>query len=264
MENKLSQRKTNLFIVLAGLFITNAIVAEIVGVKIFSAEKTFGFNPAQIHLLGDWVLDFDLTAGVLLWPVVFITTDLINEYFGKPGVKKISYLTAGLISYMFVILTVVTALAPADFWLDVNATDDKGAAFDIDFAFTKIFTQSIGIIVGSLFAFLLGQLIDSFIFQRLRKLTGSRYIWLRATGSTLISQFIDSYVVLGIAFKLFGTWSWLQLLSVGTLNYIYKFGIAILLTPLIYLAHHFIDRYLGKKDAESMADEATAKSQGFF
>ena len=264
MENSLTKRKTNLFIVLAGLFITNAIVAEIVGVKIFSAEKTFGFSPAQIPLFGDWKLDFDLTAGVLLWPVVFITTDLINEYFGKPGVKKISYLTAGLISYMFVILTIVTALAPANFWLDVNATDDAGAPFDIDFAFTKIFTQSIGIIIGSLFAFLLGQLVDSFIFQRLRKLTGSRYIWLRATGSTLISQFIDSYVVLGIAFKLFGTWSWLQLLSVGTLNYMYKFGVAILLTPIIYAAHHFIDRYLGKKDAAEMADEATAKSDGFF
>ena len=263
-QNPLHQKRTNLFILLSGIFITNAIIAEIIGVKIFSAEKTFGFEPAQIPLLGDWVLDFDLTAGVLLWPVVFITTDVINEYFGKPGVKKISYLTAGLILYMFFVLKIVTMLAPADFWLNINREGNAGNDFDIEFAFTKIFTQSIGIIIGSLVAFLIGQLVDSFVFQRLRKATGSRHVWMRATGSTLVSQFIDSFVVLGIAFKLFGNWSWLQLLSVGLLNYIYKFGVAILLTPVIYGAHALIDRYLGREHAEQMADEATEKSEGFF
>src|SRR5689334_12854291 len=92
------QKKNRLFIVLSGIFITNALVAEMIGVKIFSGELTLGLQPAQMNIFG-YVADFNLTAGVVIWPVVFITSDLINEYFGRPGVKRISYLTTGLIAY---------------------------------------------------------------------------------------------------------------------------------------------------------------------
>ena len=97
----MSDKRTNLFIILAGIFLTNAIVAEIIGVKIFSVEALLGVQPANIHLFGDFTLDFNLTAGVVIWPVVFITTDIINEYFGKDGVRKISILTAILIAFVF-------------------------------------------------------------------------------------------------------------------------------------------------------------------
>jgi uncharacterized PurR-regulated membrane protein YhhQ (DUF165 family) len=128
-------RKTNLFVLLAALFLTNAILAEIIGVKIFSGEKTLGFDPVQWTFFGEFVLDFNLTAGAVIWPIVFITTDLINEYFGKKGVRKISFITAGLIAYVFVVISLVTALAPADFWLEVNASQPDGSAFDINYAF---------------------------------------------------------------------------------------------------------------------------------
>jgi len=252
-------KKRNLFIVLSGIFITNALLAEMVGVKIFSAESTLGVPPASIKLLGDFVLDFNLTAGVMLWPVVFITTDIINEYFGKSGVKKISFLTAGLILYSFFMIYLVTLLAPAQFWLDVNPTDDQGNAFNISFAFNLIFRQGMGIIVGSLIAFLIGQLVDVYVFQKLRRFTGSKKIWLRATGSTLVSQLIDSFVVLWIAFVVFGNWSYEQFISVGIINYLYKFGVAILLTPILYIAHYIIDGYLGKELAKEMTDEASAQ-----
>jgi queuosine precursor transporter len=104
---------------------------------------------------------------------------------------------------------------------------------------------------------LLGQLIDVFVFQKLRKITGPKMIWLRATGSTLVSQFIDSFVVLGIAFYIFGNWSWAQVASVGIINYIYKFSVAILLTPVLYLGHYLIDNYLGKEVADQMTKEAS-------
>jgi len=263
-EATLQSKKNNLFLVLAGIFITNALLAEIVGVKIFSAENTVGLPPAQIKLFGEFVLDFNLTAGVILWPVVFITTDIINEYFGKKGVKKISYLTAGLIAFSFVVIYIITILPPAVFWLDINNTDGSGGTFNIDFAFKKIFRQGLGIIIGSLTAFLIGQLLDVFIFQKLRKYTGSKMIWLRATGSTLVSQFVDSFVVLGIAFYIFGNWSLSQVAAVGVINYIYKFVVAIVLTPLIYFAHNIIDSYLGKEDANLMAEEATKESNSFF
>jgi uncharacterized integral membrane protein (TIGR00697 family) len=251
-------RKTNLFIILSAIFLTNAILAEIIGVKIFSAEKTLGLNPANWSFFGEYILDFNLTAGVVIWPVVFITTDIINEYFGKKGVKKISFITAGLIAYVFLVISVVTVLAPADFWIDVNSQTPTGGGFDIDYAFNTIFRQGLGIIIGSLTAFLLGQLVDVFVFQKLRAVTGSRMIWLRATGSTLVSQFIDSFVVLGIAFYVFGNWSLSQIVAVGIINYTYKFAVAILLTPLLYLGHGLIDRYLGKDLAHEMMEEASS------
>lgn len=257
----MDQKRNKLFIVLAGIFITNALLAEIIGVKIFSFESTLGVNPAQLQILG-FTMDFNLTAGVILWPVVFITTDLINEYFGKPGVRFISYLTAALISFSFIMLFFTIQLPPAEWWLDANNKDQSGNAFNIDFAFSKIVGQGQRIIIGSLVAFLAAQLIDVFVFQKLRHLTGSKMLWLRATGSTLISQFIDSFVVLYIAFS--GIFSNQQIIAIGITNYIYKFAVAILLTPLIYLGHSLIDKYLGEKEAHQLVEDAARKSKGFF
>ncbi|MEB2780583.1 queuosine precursor transporter [Algoriphagus sp. C2-6-M1] len=257
MNKTQNSRKTNLFIILGSIFLTNAILAEIIGVKIFSAEKTLGFDPVNWTFFKEYLLDFNLTAGAIIWPVVFITTDIINEYFGKKGVKKISFITAGLIAYAFIVISLVTVLTPADFWLDVNATTPDGERFNISYAFNTIFRQGLGIIIGSLTAFLLGQLIDVYVFQKLRAITGENKIWLRATGSTLVSQFIDSFVVLGIAFYVFGNWSISQIIAVGIMNYLYKMTVAIILTPLLYLAHGIIDRYLGNELAEKMTVEAS-------
>ena len=191
-------KKTTLFIVLGSIFLTNAVLAELIGVKIFSLESLMGVEPAQINIL-DSFYDFNLTTGVILWPVVFITTDIINEYYGKDGVKKISYLTATMIVYMFVIITIATILPPANFWLELNNKSADGSYFNIDFAFTKIYSQGMGIIVASLFAFLVGQILDVTVFQYIRKRTSKDKIWLRATGSTLVSQLVDSFLVLFIA-----------------------------------------------------------------
>lgn len=251
-------KKTNLFIILSGIFLTNAILAEIIGVKIFSGEMAIGVTPVHWVFFGDYVLDFNLTAGAVIWPIVFITTDIINEYYGKKGVRKISFITAGFIGYVFIIILLVTQLPPADFWLEVNSVDKDGNPFNIDFAFNIIFRQGLGIIIGSLVAFLIGQLLDVYVFQKLRKLTGSKMIWLRATGSTLVSQFVDSFVVLGIAFYIFGNWSVEQVVAVGIVNYIYKFSVAIILTPLLYFGHALIDRYLGEELAKQLTDEAAS------
>ncbi len=263
MGTRNRKKKTYLFVVLSGIFLTNAILAELIGVKVFSAEASLGLQPAQLNLMG-YILDFNLTAGVVIWPIVFVTTDIINEYFGKDGVKKISFLTAGFIAYIFVIIYLVTLLTPANFWLEVNSPDHEGNPFNIDYAFTKIFRQGLAIIIGSLTAFLLGQLLDVFIFQRLRRITGSKMIWLRATGSTLASQLVDSFVVLFIAFYIFGAWDLSQVTAVASVNYIYKFVMAILLTPLLYLGHYLIDKYLGKELSQEMTQDAMNNSKRFF
>ncbi len=260
--NNAAGRKNLLFIVLTGFFLTNALLAEIIGVKIFSLEKTLALPPAQISLFSDIILDFNLTAGVLLWPVVFITTDLINEYYGYSAVKKVSILASVLIAYSFLAILITTELPPADFWLIVNKSADN-PDFDINVSYNRIFRQGLGIIIGSLTAFLTGQLIDAYVFQALKKITNSKKLWLRATGSTLLSQFIDSFVVLFVAFYLFGgesRWSLTQIASVGIINYIYKFIVAVLLTPVLYIIHHCFDNYLNIPD--NIARQHQKKSAG--
>ena len=259
MELTLEQKRNRIFIILSGIFITNALLAEIIGVKIFSGETTLGFAPAHLSIMG-FTMDFNLTAGALIWPVVFITTDLINEYFGKPGVKRISYLTALLISYAFLIIFLAIQLPPAAWW--IQSTDQAGNTVNMDIAFNEILGQGLRIIIGSLTAFLVGQLVDVFVFQKLKKSTGNKMLWLRATGSTLVSQLVDSFVVLFIAF--YGVFSTQQIIAIGITNYIYKFAVAILLTPLIYLGHSIIDKYLGKENAAFISSRATNDSKGFF
>ncbi|HET9486960.1 MAG TPA: queuosine precursor transporter [Chryseosolibacter sp.] len=259
MQLTLEQKRNRLFVILSGIFITNALLAEIIGVKIFSAESVVGLRPAQLNILG-FVMDFNLTAGALIWPVVFITTDLINEYFGKPGVKRISYLTALLILYAFLVIFMAIELPPAAWWAQL--TDGTGNVYNMDLAFNKVLGQGLRIIVGSLTAFLVAQLVDVFVFQKLRRLTGNRSLWLRATGSTLVSQIVDSFVVLFIAF--YGVFPTDQIMAIGITNYLYKFSVAILLTPVIYLGHYTIDQYLGKENAAKISEDAARNSQGFF
>lgn len=260
--NILKNRGIKLFIVLAGFFIANALIAELMGAKLFSLERTFGFDPVNFRFFGER-FSFNLTAGVLLWPVVFIMTDIINEYYGPKGVRFLSFLTIALIAFAFIVFSGAIALYPADFW---NANYYKGVP-DSNAAFSGIFGQSQAIIVASLIAFLIGQLLDVYIFHRIKRVTGEKGIWLRATGSTLVSQFIDSFVVLFVAFyvapRLAGNvtpWSFSLVMAICIGNYLYKFIIAVLLTPVIYLVHHLIELYLGKEEAATM--KAAAMGMG--
>ncbi len=261
MKHLVENKATRLFIVLGGFFIANALIAEFIGVKIFQMETTFGFAPFEYRLLGETV-SFQYTAGVLLWPVVFVMTDVINEYFGKRGVRFLSYLAVCLISYAFLMVYLAISLAPASWWI-VNYS--ANGVPDMQAAFSSVFGQGLLIIVGSLVAFLIGQIVDVVVFQKIRKMTGEGKIWLRATGSTLVSQLIDSFVVLGIAFYigprlLSGNgepWSLALFIAVGLNNYLYKFIMAVILTPVIYGVHHLIDNYLGKEKAEELKTQAS-------
>ena len=246
-------KANRLFIVLAGFFLTNAMLANFVGGKIFSLESTLGIEPVEWSLLGVQG-NLSFTAGVLLWPFVFVMTDIINEYFGVRGVRLISWIAVAFICYAFAAAYAAIALAPAGFWVEANR--DLGVP-DIQRAFALIFGQGLWIIAGSVVAFLVGQLIDVAVFHRIRRATGERLVWLRATGSTAISQLVDSFVVLYIAFVLGPQqWSIAQFLAVGTVNYAYKLAMAIALIPLLYLARRLIKTYLGAVEAERLRTEA--------
>ena len=257
----LSAKPTRLFIFLGGFFIANAMLAEFIGIKIFSLEKLFGFAPLAMNLFGVGDLGFNLTAGVLLWPVVFVMTDIINEYYGRKGVRFLSWLAVGLIIYAFIMALLAIHVPPNDWWQSISGVRDDPAQSlpDMNLAFSRIFGQGLWIIIGSVIAFLIGQLVDVIVFHRIRKATGEQKIWLRATGSTLVSQFVDSFVVLIIAFYIGSDWDLVRVLAIGLVNYMYKFTMAILLTPVIYGVHFLIERYLGPEISEEMKKAAASQ-----
>lgn len=210
-------KKQIVFILLGGIFITNAIVAELIGGKLINIGP------------------FILSVGILPWPIVFVATDLINEYYGKEGVKKLTYLTTGLILYTFLLLF-GAMLIPA-----------SGVSSVTDEAFNQVFGQGMWIIIASVIAFVISQLLDATLFALFKKKTGDKMIWLRSTGSTVISQLFDSFIVSGIAFWMTGKVSTEDYINMAATGYSFKLILAICLTPLIYLGHYVIKRYLSNE-----------------
>ena len=256
MHAILKDKSTKLFIFFTAFFVANALIAECIGGKIFSLEKLLGWAPSNFTLFGQKNLAFNLTCGVLLWPLEFVVTDIVNEYYGPKAVKRISYTAVALISYGFIMFYFAMAVPPADFWYGTGSADGIP---DMSKAFNGVFGQGMWIILGSLLAFLVSQLVDVTVFHKIKKHTGEKKVWLRATGSTLVSQLVDSFIVLFIAFKIGKGWSWQLVLAICLVNYAYKFTMAILLTPLIYLVEKRIEIYLGHETAHKMKQAAMGK-----
>jgi len=261
INNILKDKPTKLFLGFTAFFVANALIAECIGTKIFSLEKLFGWQPSNITLFGQSGLAFNLTCGVLLWPLEFVMTDIVNEYYGPKAVRRISYTAVVLISYAFIMFYSSIHIPPADFWIGSNQT--KGID-NMQTAFNGIFGQGLWIILGSLTAFLVSQIVDVTVFHRIKKITGNKHIWLRATGSTMVSQLVDSYIVLTIAFKFGSNWTWPLVFAVGTMNYIYKFIMAIILTPVIVIVEKRIEKYVGHKTAEQMKRVAMGQTDDKF
>lgn len=219
----INKRKDIVYLILAGLFVTNAILGEILGGKLIEA--------------GGYIMSL----GVIPWPVVFLTTDLINEYYGRGGVKRLTLITVALILYAFAIIFISMGVPAAK----ISPVSDE--------AFNQVLGQSLWIIAGSVTAFAVSQLVDVAVFWIFRDATKGRMLWLRATGSTAVSQLIDTFIVLGIGFWLPGKIVTSDFFNLAFTNYTYKFLIAIALTPLIYLAHGLIDRYLGPQHTPEYA-----------
>lgn len=247
----LFDKPTKLFIGFTAFFACNALIAEAIGMKLFSLEALLHLDPVNFTLFGESGLAFTLTCGVILWPLEFVITDIINEFYGPKAVKRISITAVVLITYAFLMYFIAILLPPAQAWL--NSSESQGVS-DIQASFQAIFGQNMRIILGSITAFLVGQLVDVYIFHKIKKRTGNKKLWLRATGSTLVSQLVDSYIVLFIAFT--GIFHWQLILAVGIMNYLYKAIMAIILTPAIYLIERKIENYVGKEVADQMRLEA--------
>lgn len=221
-------RRQWLFIFLVGLFITNAVTAELISNKLIQIPINFFF-------LGKEFGPYTTIVGILPWPVVFILTDLLNEFYGFKAVKRISWITAILIAYCFIIVGLS---------LSIPAVEIEGSKLATNESYNLVFGQAQMVIVGSIVAFLISQLLDAYVFNWIKKKTGNKLIWLRSTGSTLFSQLIDTYVVLYIGFVLPGSLKMSDFLAIAPTNYILKIIIAISLTPMIYLGHYLVKRFL--------------------
>lgn len=232
MENSIgtgvNQRRYWLFIFLAGLFVTNAVTAELISNKLVEIPLAFDFFGSR---LGPFVT----IVGVIPWPVVFILTDVLNEFYGEKAVRRLSWITSILIAYCFIVVGIAVALP---------AKEIPGSTLSGQAEFSRVFGQAQLVIVGSIVAFLCSQILDAFIFQRIKSKTGNRYIWLRSTGSTLISQVFDTVIVLYIGFVLPGAITWSDFMHIAPTNYFLKLIISLSLTPLIYLSHFGVRRFL--------------------
>lgn len=233
-------RPQKLFVVCAAVFLTALVIAEATAAKFF----TLAALPVPITIFGQEFTRITMTAGVIAFPITFIVTDLINEYYGREGIRFVTFVGMAMIIFEFGLLYVA-----------MEVPEDPSSPVP-DAAFDTVFGASGRIIAGSLAAYLLGQLADITLFHWLRELTEGRWLWLRATGSTFGSQFIDTFVVLTVAF--FGQLSFAEIVAITLFNYSYKFVIAVLITPLIYLAHWAMDRYLGHDTATELIHEAEA------
>ncbi len=217
-------RRDRMFVVLAGIFITHALLGEVIGGKLLT--------------LGGWVMSI----GVIPWPVVFVTTDLVNEYYGPMAVRRLTLLSVGLIAYAFVVLWAC---------MQVPAWDKSPVS---DEAFNMVFGQSMWIIFGSIIAFAISQLLDAGVFVILKRRTSGRLLWLRAVGSTVVSQLVDTFVINTIAFGLPGKISGSEVVELSVTNYGYKFLIAIATLPVIYAGHGVMERYLRGGSGDSPPD----------
>lgn len=215
--------RNKLFVVLAALFVTSLVVGDLVGNKLI-----------KVDLFG-WVLP--MPAGLLCFPVTFLLTDLVNEFYGKKAARFLTFVGLAMVVYTMVILRAAVSL-PAHAFI----TPDYQAHY------AEIFMGSQRILIASVTAYLIGQLLDIVVFNAIKRMTRNRMLWLRATGSTVVSQMVDTVVVQVLAFYSFLTLS--NVWKVVATAYVLKLVIAILLTPLIYLGHSVVERNLGLRPVE--------------
>jgi uncharacterized integral membrane protein (TIGR00697 family) len=203
-----------LYVVLAAIFVTCLVLGDVTGGKAFATAV----GPVSV--------------GMILFPVTFLLTDVINDFYGKRGARFITGVGAAMATLAYLALVITTTLP----------TDPESYFLEGEYA--KIFGGSSKLFIASILAYLIGQLLDIQVFHFWKRLTRGKHLWLRATGSTLLSQLVDSAVINivfwgGVADK---TPGWIAAKIVR--EYLIKVVVAVLLTPVVYALHAFIVRRL--------------------
>ena len=203
-------RKQQFFVWLTAIFVAALITGDFIGGRF-------------------WVLGgFTLSAGIIPFPLTFVLTDIVNEFYGPSGARRLTFVGLGAAVFVWAIIQVALHLPSSP----TSPIPDT--------VFQAAFGTAARLYVASLTAYVIGQMLDISIFRFLRRRTGHRLLWLRATGSTVLSQMIDSFTVSFVF--LAGTRSLGFITGNAANNYAGKLIMAVLLTPVIYAIHAIFRR----------------------
>jgi len=206
-EKLLAQR---IYLILGALFIASLVVSNLVFQKFFSWDF-FG------------LYTFEISVGILPYPITFLITDIISEIYGKKKANAI--VTAGIFASFFSLLIVFVAdYVPATSWSPIN-----------DSLFSKVFGATAVAVLASMMAYLFAQYIDIQLFHYWKRLTKGKHLWLRNNFSTFLSQFVDTFAVLLLLCS-FGKIEWSLFGSLLLGGFLFKILIAALDTPFLYVA----------------------------
>jgi queuosine precursor transporter len=214
-------RKQKFYVWLTGAFVAALIASDLIGGKFFR------------------VRGIDLSIGMIPFPLTFLLTDIVNEFYGAAGARRLTFVGLAMAIFVFAIINIGIALPTSP------ESPMSGEAF------RAVFGWSSRLYLASLSAYLAGQLLDISVFYALRRITGHRLLWVRATGSTVLSQAIDTLVVNFVL--LAGTKPPGFILTTARNSYLVKLVIAVALTPLIYLGHGLLRRHFGVKEEPEAA-----------
>ena len=245
-------REQVLAYVLCALFVGFFVAAEVLGGKLFRFTF-FGLGPDDLGL-GDGT-EFAATAGILAFPLTFVMTDIVNEYYGRPIVRLFTWIAIAVNLLLQPVIRAAIAVPAISFTPGIS-DEEMQRGFQIALG------QTTSIVFASLCAFAIAQWLDVQVFTWLRRNTGGKWLWLRAQGSTIVSQIVDTIAVIFLAFVVIPSftggspWSVSDALAVSLTNYVYKFVIAVGSTPVLYFVHAAVDGYLGKEAAEALVHHA--------
>jgi len=213
-------RRSALFVVLAATFVTMLIVGDLIGGKL-----------QELNLFG---YSFLITVGMIPFPITFLLTDLVNEFYGKKAARHLTFVGFWMAVATFTIISIAVALP----WPDLTRAPDWTGVTDV--TYDRVFAGSKRFLLASITAYLVSQLVDIAIFQFLKRRTGGKLLWLRATGSTAVSQLVDTITIQAIAW--WGVLGADRIFSLILTSYLVKLTVAVGLTPLIYAGHAVLER----------------------
>jgi uncharacterized integral membrane protein (TIGR00697 family) len=214
MTNQKKELAKNLYLLLAGLFITSLVVSNLI------FQKFFYWYPFDLKIFGNSL--FELSVGVLPYPITFLITDLISEIYGKKSANQV-VITGIFASFFSMGILLMANEVPA---IKNSPIDDQ--------TFNEVFALSPIAVLASMIAYLIAQFIDIRIYHFWKNLTQGKMLWLRNNFSTFTSQFVDSLLVIGLL-SIFGVLEWTLFWGLVISSFLFKILVAALDTPLLYL-----------------------------
>jgi queuosine precursor transporter len=208
-----------LLIVLTAVFVSSLILGDVIGGKTIATP------------LGP------ISVGILPFPITFLLTDVVNDFYGRKGARFITLTGFAMAVFAWLVLQIGTYLRIDDTTYFTQAE------------FQKIFGGSAQLFVASSLAYLIGQFLDIYVFQFWKRLTQSKYLWVRATGSTLLSQIVDTVVINVIFWRWATTRDYSWIFQKCGREYLIKVVVALALTPAVYALHALVTGWLGLKPA---------------